>query len=295
VRFEYGIFTNLTRDHLDFHKDIQSYFEAKASLFESCKKIVVNADDPYGRRLLDRYPTAIRCSQTAGELCARDIECSVEGTRYTLKYGQTEYKMDLNSRGKFSAINSMQAAAVALDAGIDEKAVIGGLSRFSGAPGRMQRVDMGECPFDVLIDFAHTPDALEKLLLSVRQINMGRGRIISLFGCGGDRDRGKRKEMALIASRLSDFVIVTSDNPRSEDPEAIIRDILKGIDKEKPYEVLPDRRQAIEFALGIAGQGDIVLLCGKGHEKYQITSEGKQPFDEEQIVISALGRIKNLR
>ena len=288
VRFEYGVFTNLTRDHLDFHHDIQSYFEAKATLFESCDKAVLNVDDVYGRKLAARYPSAIGCSKAAAMLSASNIECSAQGTKYTLSYGCKKYQLNLKTLGSFSVMNSMQAAAVALDAGIDEGAVIGGLSRFGGVLGRMQRVSGGECPFEVIIDFAHTPDALEKLLLSVREMNLCRGRVVALFGCGGERDRGKRKEMALVASRLSDLSVITSDNPRSEDPDAIIKDILRGIDKEKPYVVIPDRRSAIEWALETARQGDIVVLCGKGHEKYQITSQGKQPFDEEQIVLSAL-------
>ena len=136
----------------------------------------------------------------------------------------------------------------------------------------------------MIIDFAHTPDALERVLRCTRDLKKERGRIITVFGCGGDRDRGKRKQMAQVASRLADFVIVTSDNPRSESPESIISDILKGIDKEKPYKVIVSRRDAIEYALGEARDGDTVLLCGKGHEKYQITSDGKLPFDEEEIV-----------
>ena len=171
-----------------------------------------------------------------------------------------------------------------MELGISSEHVQGGLSHFFGVEGRMQRIAFPKCPFDVIIDFAHTPDALERVLRCTRDLKKERGRIITVFGCGGDRDRGKRKQMAQVASRLADFVIVTSDNPRSESPESIISDILKGIDKEKPYKVIVSRRDAIEYALGEAREGDTVLLCGKGHEKYQITSDGKLPFDEEEIV-----------
>ena len=152
----------------------------------------------------------------------------------------------------------------------------------------MERITGENCPFGVFIDYAHTPDALECALKSVRSFRQGRGRVILLFGCGGDRDRGKRRQMASIASRLADFVIVTSDNPRSEEPQSIINDILKGIDKEKEYTVIVSRRRAIEYAVGIAAAGDIILLAGKGHEKYEINALGVSPFDESSIVENAL-------
>ena len=205
------------------------------------------------------------------------------GSRYTLCYDENEYEIELCALGDFSVMNTLEAAAVALDAGISPEAVIGGLSRFGGAKGRMERVRC-EVPFDVIIDYAHTPDAMEKAFMNVREIKQTDGKVILVFGCGGDRDRGKRREMAHIASRLADFCVVTSDNPRSEKPETIIDDILKGIDKEKPHVSIASRKEAIEYALSLAGKGDTVLLCGKGHEKYEIDANGKHPFDEEKII-----------
>ena len=284
LQFEFAVFTNLTRDHLDFHGGMEEYFAAKSKLFEQCRRRVINVDDEYGKRLFDSYGDAISCSTSEGNAMASDIECRSDGTRYTLEYKNKKYKINLGALGDFMVMNSLQAAVVAMELGISSEHVQGGLSHFFGVEGRMQRIAFPECQFDVIIDFAHTPDALERVLRCTRDLKKERGRIITVFGCGGDRDRGKRKQMAQVASRLADFVIVTSDNPRSESPESIISDILKGIDKEKPYKVIVTRRDAIEYALGEAREGDTVLLCGKGHEKYQITSDGKLPFDEEEIV-----------
>ena len=284
VTFECGVFTNLTRDHLDFHKSLEEYFLAKASLFKKCKRGFVNVDDAFGKRLLTMYRGIFACSQKNGDATATEIECNLEGTGYTLGYKDKKYRIDVGALGDFTVMNYLEAAAVALELGISAEHVCGGLSRFFGVAGRMQRVIHSHGHFEVIIDYAHTPDALERTLLNARALRQRSGRIIALFGCGGDRDRGKRKQMGQIASRLADFTVITTDNPRSEPPEAIISDILKGIDKEKPHKVLISRRKAIEYALGIAREGDILLLCGKGHEKYQMTAEGKQPFDEEAIV-----------
>ncbi len=282
--FEAGVFTNLTRDHLDFHGSMENYFLAKASLFAKCKKIFINTDDKYGKRLKELYRGSFALSQKCGDITAKDIECTFEGCSYTLEYKNEEYDIKFGALGDFSVSNSLCAAAVALELGISPVAVSRGLSRFKGAQGRMQRVTPEGADFELIVDFAHTPDALEHLLRSVRALRGGTGRIITLFGCGGDRDRGKRKEMGRIASKLSDICIVTSDNPRSEMPESIIADILKGINKEKEYKVIPDRKAAIAYALESARKGDIALFCGKGHEKYQIDNSGVHEFDEARII-----------
>ena len=288
IDFEYGVFTNLTRDHLDFHGDMEEYFRQKAKLFGQSRRRVVNFDDPYGKRLCETYGGALRCSRTEGDTVATDIRCGRNGCEYTLGYKEKEYEIEIGASGDFSVTNTQLAATVALDIGIDPWVVRRGLARFFGAAGRMERITGGDSPFEIFVDYAHTPDALENALHSVRAFKGERGRVILLFGCGGERDRGKRRQMANIASRLADFVIVTNDNPRGEDPEVIIGDILKGIDKEKPYTVIASRREAIKYAVSIAAKGDIALFAGKGHEKYEIDADGYHSFDEREIVKEAL-------
>ena len=288
ICFEWGVFTGLTRDHLDFHNDMEDYFLTKASLFSACGGGIINIDGAYGKRLADMYPHCVTCSVGGeGDFCATDVKYSPRGCEYKLKHRGGELPVSTSALGDFSAPNSLLAAVTALQMGIDQAAVIGGLSRFCGAEGRMERV-VTDAPFEVIIDFAHTPDALERALKSASYLRGDGGRVIVVFGCGGDRDRGKRREMGGIASRLADEVVVTSDNPRSERREDIITDILRGVDKERPYKVIVSRRDAIEYALGVARQGDVVLLAGKGHERYEIDTEGKHFFDEREIVRTAI-------
>lgn len=293
LELDCAVFTNLTRDHLDFHKSMNEYFEVKASLLEHSRRQVINADDAYGKKLSYRYENALTCSKTGARLTATDINYTSDGADFRLAYDGGEFMLRLGVLGEFSVMNALEAAAVALDAGISPSCIAAGLANFNGALGRMERVDVA-APFDVIIDYAHTPDALEQLLMSARAQRRGNGRIILVFGCGGDRDRGKRKEMAHIASRLADIVIVTSDNPRNELPEAIISDVMRGMDKEGPHERIASRKRAIEYAIELAGEGDMLLLAGKGHEKYEIDADGKHFFDERSIVKEAVGkRIKN--
>jgi len=289
--FEYGIFTNLTRDHLDFHGDMESYFEAKAKLFEHCRGKIINTDDPWGARLFRKYENCISCSRSTGNSVALLPKCDIEGIDYTLCFRNESHKIKSPVLGDFAVTNSLLAATLSLDAKIGAEDVTEGLSRFFGVEGRMERIST-ERGFDVIIDYAHTPDALERLLTSLHSFRRDGTRIILMFGCGGERDKGKRKQMAHIASRLSDFVIVTSDNPRDEDPDAIIADVMKGIDKEKPYAKIESREAAINYAVRIARKGDILVFAGKGHEKYQITAEGKLHFDEREIMRSAIEKIK---
>ena len=288
LKFEYGIFTNLTRDHLDYHGTMESYFQSKARLFEVCRQRVINISDPYGKRLGGMYGGIFASARENAQACARNIECTKNGISYTLVYGGQEIEIESPALGDFSIINTLLAATVALCEGIDATAVKRGLSLFFGAEGRMERVSPKNSPFEVIIDFAHTPDALERVLVNAHATKREQGRIILVFGCGGDRDRGKRRQMANIASRLCDLTVITTDNSRSENAKDIIRDILSGIDKEKPYRCIEDRRRAIEFALDNARLGDTVLICGKGHEKYQIDGTGKHPFDEKKIVTEYL-------
>lgn len=287
IDFEYGIFTNLTRDHLDFHADMEDYFLAKARLASLCRGFAVNVDDVYGERLAGLCKNFVAYSTTRGEYVACDVRHTASGSEYTLKYRGGALDISIRALGDFSVTNSLAAAAVALEMGVSEDAVKRGLLRFFGAKGRMERAITTE-PYEVIVDYAHTPDALERLLISSRVLRKGDGRIILVFGCGGDRDRGKRKQMAIVASRLADEVIITSDNSRNEDAEQIIADILKGIDKEKPYTVIASRACAIQYAVGIARAGDVVLLAGKGHEKYEIDADGRHDFDEISIVRAAV-------
>ena len=293
IRFDTAVFTNLTQDHLDFHHTMEEYFLAKQKLFGMCRRAVINRDDEAGERLLMTAgcPT-VSVSLTEGDYCALDIETrGMDGSSFRLRTPTETVDVTLPIPGEFSVRNALTAAAVAAEYGIPIEQICAVLMQARGAEGRMERLPIAaEAGISVIIDYAHTPDALEKLLLSVRRFRRQGERILLLFGCGGERDRDKRKKMGRIASQLADTVIVTSDNSRSEDPEQIMAQIIKGMDKERPYIVIGDRRAAIEWAVLSARQGDILLLAGKGHERYEINGEGRRPFDERKIVTAALRR-----
>lgn len=297
LRFDTAIFTNLTRDHLDFHGDMERYFAAKAKLFNMCEKAFINADDSYSERLLALskckkiYTTS---THRNADIYAENIKISHKfGCRYLLRSKEGDTEIKISSVGRFFVTNSLQAAAVALSEGIAPLSICKAFEEFRGVDGRMEKVELGECAdISVVIDYAHTPDAFENLLRSIRDVKDVDGRIIFLFGCGGERDRSKRREMAHIASRFSDVVIVTSDNSRGESPERIISDILRGIDKEKEYKVIKNRESAIEYAVRVSRTGDIIVLAGKGHERYEIDDKGKHPFDEREIVRRAYLKYK---
>jgi UDP-N-acetylmuramoyl-L-alanyl-D-glutamate--2,6-diaminopimelate ligase len=290
IFFDVAIFTNLTQDHLDFHGDMEAYFAAKKKLFERCRMAVINTDDGYGRRLWNEISCpALTCSVRQGDYCALEAEPrGFLGSVYLWRTPMGDFALQVGIPGGFSVFNSLMAASVAMEYGVPFDLIRRVLKETVGVEGRMERVRLHPIPdFSVLIDYAHTPDALEKLLKSVHGFRRRGERIVLLFGCGGDRDRGKRKAMANIASRFADEVIITSDNSRSEDPDAIIADILRGMDREKPYMVISDRRTAIETAVVCARSGDILILAGKGHERYEIGREGRVPFDERKIVREA--------
>ena len=282
-----GIFTNLTPDHLDLHGDMETYFNEKRKLFDACDGAVVSCASSYGRRLADSLELPLwRLDE---ETLRRSIKRGSEGVSFTLCLPEAPcLSIDLSVPGEFSIENGALAAITALSIGVEGNIVQKALSDFGGVRGRMERV--GENPFgvSVFLDYAHTPDALEKLLRTVRDFCGEEERIILLFGCGGDRDRSKRPEMGRIASRLADLLILTSDNCRTERPEDILRDILKGVDKEKPYKVILDRREAIEFAIDIARRGDVLILAGKGHEEYEIRGRSRLFFSEREIVKSCM-------
>lgn len=289
IPFDTVLFTNLTQDHLDFHETMEDYFETKRRLLSLSRRAVVNRDDPYGERLAaEESLPIVTCSAREGDYLACEIESlGMDGSSFRMRTPKGEIPLLLRVPGSFSVMNALMAGAVALEYGIPPCVVREVFARLRGVPGRMERVETGE-KFSVLIDYAHTPDALEKLLRAVRDMRRSGERILLLFGCGGERDRSKRKEMARISSRLADFVMITSDNSRGEDPEQIFADILRGVDKEKEYLLIRSRKEAIEWAVKNARPGDWILLAGKGHETYEIDAEGIHPFDERLIVKNAL-------
>ena len=301
LRFDTAVFTNFTQDHLDFHKDMESYFAAKSKLFSMCERAVINIDDPSAERMIRNA----RCEKiyTVSALSSADFYAEnteirgALGIEYTLVTENTGKRVRIKTAlsGRFSVINSLEAAAVASSLGVPEQTIVRALADIATIDGRMEKVGLGkDAPISVFIDYAHTPDALENLLRSVRDFREADQRIVLLFGCGGERDRGKRREMAQIASRLADFIIVTSDNSRGESTEGIISDILRGIDKEKEYTVIPDRRAAIEYAVCNSRPRDIILLAGKGHERYEIDSRGKHPFDEREIIRVSYSKLRGI-
>ena len=259
TRFTVLVFTNLAHEHLDFHGTMDEYFTAKARLFAQADRAVVNVADPYGRRLADAIPGVVTFDPSRDRLDA-----------------------DLKLRGEFNVENALAAAAAARALGIEGAAIRAGIAAVEGVAGRFEEVDEGQ-PFRVFVDYAHKPTSLENVLRAAR--DLARGRVICVFGCGGDRDREKRPVTGAIAQDLADVAIVTSDNPRSEDPLAIIAEIVRGAPE---LEVEPDRRAAIAMAVGCAREGDVVVIAGKGHEQGQEIGGVKYPFDDREVVRAAL-------
>lgn len=294
LSFGAAIFTNLTPEHLDFHKSMDAYFEAKASLFPRAKLAILNADDAASAKLIPyckNCEKVIRtsCGEHKADYTAENVSfLGVGGVAYTVRSRRAMIRVESPIPGTFTVSNTLQAIACALELEIPVRCIRESLNTLTGVEGRMEKVKLGvPVDFSVFVDYAHTPDALENLLRTAQNFRAEHQRIVLLFGCGGDRDKSKRAQMGGIASRMCDMVYVTSDNSRGEDPGAIIADILTGIDKEKPYRVIPDRAVAIETAIREAQPGDIILLAGKGHERYEINACGKLPFDERQIAAAA--------
>ncbi len=293
--FRYGIFTNLTSDHLDYHKDQESYFLAKAKLFTnstSRQRSIINIDDDFGLRLRQMTETQVwtyAINQSA-DFMARNIELGFSGTRFQLVTPIGVIEISTALIGLHNVYNILSVAAVGVGEGIALDLIKKGIEALPQVPGRLERIDRGQ-NFHVFVDYAHTEDALKNVLTSLRAVK--KTRIIVVFGCGGDRDKTKRPRMAHTVEELSDFAIVTTDNPRSEDPQQIINEILEGF-KKKNFEVVLDRRQAIGQALALAKKDEVVLIAGKGHESYQIFHDKTIAFDERKIVadsIFALGKI----
>lgn len=300
IPFDVAVFTNLTRDHLDYHKTMDEYFAAKRVLFEGCgtdppRAAVSNLDDEYGAKLAafsrKRSSVAFTYGWERGDFHATHIDISPRGTRFDLIAPNEKIPVFSPLIGRVNVYNILAAAAAAYARGCASTAIAGGIERLTYVPGRFQRVDCGQ-PFTVVVDYAHTDDALRNLTALAREFvsrGAGHGRVLTLFGCGGDRDRAKRPLMGEAAGRGSDFAVLTSDNPRSEDPRAIINDALVGLQRTGvKYSVEVDRRKAIGLVVNEARPGDIVLLAGKGHEKVQVTREGSHPFDDVEVAREAL-------
>ena len=289
VRFDAAAFTNLTEDHLDFHGTMDHYCDTKAELFRRCRRGVINADDSYARRFLDAASCRVLTTAVSGDgdLLAQDIRLHADGVCFTAVLGDEEVWVRLGIPGKFTVYNALTVLGLAVCLGISLTRAAAALADAPGVKGRVEVVPTRGTDYTVLIDYAHTPDGLENVLSSVR--GFCRGRVIAVFGCGGDRDPIKRPIMGEIGARLSDIAIITSDNPRTEDPEAIIRDITPGADRAgKSYEVVVDRRAAIRRAMELAEKDDIIVLAGKGHETYQEIMGVKYHMDERELVAELL-------
>ena len=302
LHYDVAVFTNLTRDHLDYHQSMEAYFAAKAKLFQGDgaappSVAVVNEDDEYGIKLRqiaqDSGSEVIGYGLHDARVTAESIVYSPTGTRFDMRSGDEMIECESRLIGEINVYNVLAASAATYARGCTLEQIRDGIATFARVPGRFERVDCGQ-RFIVVVDYAHTDDALRNLTRIARQLlaqQKSGGRIITLFGCGGDRDRTKRPLMARAAGEGSDFVVLTSDNPRSEDPQKIIADALPGLTQTGSRHVVePDRRKAIAIAISEARPGDIVLIAGRGHEKYQITREGTFPFDDVQVARQALAQ-----
>jgi UDP-N-acetylmuramoyl-L-alanyl-D-glutamate--2,6-diaminopimelate ligase len=298
IPFDVAVFTNLTRDHLDYHKTMEEYFAAKRVLFEGCgtdapRAAVTNVDDEYGAKLAEfsrkHSSVLLTYGWDQGDLRAEKVQITTRGTRFDLVMPGEKVPVFSGLIGRVNVYNILAAAGACYARGCSAEAIAAGVDKLACVPGRFERVDCGQ-PFTVVVDYAHTDDALRNLTLLARElVSNPKGRALTLFGCGGDRDRKKRPLMGEAAGRGSDFVVLTSDNPRGEDPLTIINDAAVGLQKTGvKYTVEPDRRKAIALAISEARPGDIVLIAGKGHEKVQVTRAGIAPFDDIEVAREAL-------
>ena len=301
--FTGAVFTNLTKEHLDFHKDMKNYLRAKKKLFQSLKNMdgsdtnvfaVINADDPAAGEIIDA--TGVRVVtyglKKKADISATELKSDFSGTRGKVSFPDGEVDILSPLVGEFNIYNILASAAASFCLGISKERIRDGIASMKSVPGRFQRVGWRQGDFDIIVDYAHTPDALERCLRQAK--NITRGKLITVFGCGGDRDKGKRPEMGRIGAEISDALCITSDNPRSEDPLKIIEDIKAGIKGKEvmgKVKVIPDRREAIYLALEIAGQGDLIVIAGKGHEDYQIIGNRTIHFDDKEVVLEKLNKM----
>lgn len=292
LHFAAAIFTNLTQDHLDYHLDMESYYQAKKKLFSMCDRAIINMDDAYGRRLAEEVSCeklSFSIKNDLADFTAKDIRPAPDSSRFMLVGRNQLSGVKLPIPGDFSIANAMGAAVACISLGFPIDAVTKGLATSHGVVGRIEVLPTNT-DFTVIRDYAHSPDGLEKIITAMRKF--ARGRVVTLFGCAGNRDRGKRRIMAEVVARLSDFVILTSDNPRDEDEMQIINDAVPGLDEhpKTPRKIIADRYEAIAWALDNARKDDILILAGKGHEDYQVLHGETICFDEKQIVSQLLAK-----
>ena len=288
ISFHTAVFTNLTRDHLDFHQTMEEYAAAKAQLFASPKWSVLNADDP-ASQAMQGSGREIRYGIDAGDLRAENIDSGFDGLKFDLVWQGERQEIRSPLNGRINVMNILAAAGAGLSYGISLQAIAEGVAALKAVPGRFERVNAGQ-PFLVVVDYAHTDDALRNVIQVARSLT--KGRVITLFGCGGDRDRTKRPLMGMAAGELSDYVVLTSDNPRSEDPLDIMNDAMVGLRRfDTPHTAEPDRAKAIRIAIGQAKAGDVVLIAGKGHENYQLLKDRTIHFDDRETAREVLGSL----
>jgi UDP-N-acetylmuramoyl-L-alanyl-D-glutamate--2,6-diaminopimelate ligase len=283
IDFDLAVFTNLTQDHLDFHEDMEDYFAAKRLLFAANPNAsVVNIDDEYGQRLASEFEAITYSAEgAAADYSASDIAFDASGATFSVEseHGRLEVRTGLP--GLFNVANALAALAGAIELGVEPGEAVAGLSEAGRVPGRFEPIDEGQ-DFTILVDYAHTPDSVENVLRAARDLTSG--RLIAVVGAGGDRDRAKRPLMGRAAAQAADITVVTSDNPRSEDPDAIIEDVLEGISDRDGVEIEVDRSEAIRRAVSMAGPGDTVVIAGKGHEQGQEFKGGRKiPFDDREV------------
>lgn len=295
VEFEEGIFTNLTQDHLDFHKTFENYFKAKAKLFSMSKKSIINIDDEYGSRLAEEVKMEGNSKITTysikkpSDLRGEDIDLEATGMIFNLNLKGEVKKIALSIPGRYNVYNALGCIGAALNQDIELNTIVEALAMVT-VPGRCENLTLGmNSAFQVIRDYSHTPDSLKNILENLRELTTG--KLICIFGCGGDRDKTKRPIMGEIGTELSDIAIITSDNPRSEEPHEIIQDIVAGV-KKNNYKVVENREEAIKTSLLIGEKGDIIVIAGKGHETYQILKNETIHFDEKEVVLELMKELK---
>ncbi|RKY38752.1 MAG: UDP-N-acetylmuramoyl-L-alanyl-D-glutamate--2,6-diaminopimelate ligase, partial [Candidatus Omnitrophota bacterium] len=288
--FNSGIFTNFSPDHLDYHRDLEEYFQTKRSFLQSLPEkgqAILNIDDKRYEEIVEGMKAKVFSYgvKRQGDIFLKrhSVDLSLKGMKFLVCVKDEEYLVESSLIGEYNIYNILCAICFCLSEGFSPKAIVPLLKEFSGVPGRLERIECGQ-DFLVFVDYAHTEDALRNVLRTMRSILPAGGRLISIFGCGGDRDRQKRPVMGKVGSELSDLLILTSDNPRTEDPEEILKEVAKGIERRDNYQIILDRREAIRKGIEVARTGDVVVIAGKGHEKYQVFKDTIIPFDDREVV-----------